>query len=76
MKKGMVDCYQAGVFDVLTPHLTVHDELDVSAPDTKEGHEAIAEMKDICEHTIELKVPLIMDIETGPNWADVEEYKV
>ena len=36
-----------GLFSVLFPHITVHDELDVSMPETKEGHEAGEELK-IC----------------------------
>ena len=71
IKKAMHDCYKAGVFNVLTPHLTVHDELDVSVPDTKEGGEASDTMLHIMENCIPLEVPLLVDTETGPNWWDV-----
>ncbi|DAC71839.1 MAG TPA: hypothetical protein DSN98_08340, partial [Thermoplasmata archaeon] len=37
MKKSMVDAHKAGVFNVLYPHLVVHDEWDCSMPRTKEG---------------------------------------
>ncbi len=40
MKKAMFDCDEAGIFDVLSPHLTVHDELDVSVPDMPAEREA------------------------------------
>jgi DNA polymerase I-like protein with 3'-5' exonuclease and polymerase domains len=74
MKKAMVDAYEAGVFEVLFPHLTVHDEMDVSIPETKEGFEAFKEMKVIMETAIALKVPIIADAEVGPSWGEVEHY--
>lgn len=73
MKKAMLDCYNAGLFNVLIPHLTVHDELDMSIPKTKEGMEAFKETKRIMENCIELKVPIVADAEIGPNWADLHK---
>ena len=73
MKKAMVDAYEAGVFNVLVPHLTVHDELDVSYPKTIEGTEALEELKHIMETCVTLKVPIIADLEVGPDWAHVKE---
>ena len=73
MKKAMRDAYDDGIFNVLIPHLTVHDELDFSIPRTKEGTEATMELKRIMETCVKLKVPVIADLEVGPNWADVEE---
>lgn len=73
MKKAMVDCYESGVFDVLVPHLTVHDEMDVSIPRTSIGREAFIEMKRTMENTIEFRVPIVVDVESGPNWARVKE---
>ncbi len=75
MKKAMYDIDQAGIFDVLAPHLTVHDELDLSVPRTKEGAEAFKETKHIMETCIELKVPIVADMELGTNWSNVEEVK-
>lgn len=75
MKKGMYDTYKAGIFDILPPHLTVHDEIDVSVPKTKEGIEAFVEAKNIMENCIELKVPIIADMEVGQNWADLKKLK-
>ncbi|NIU83359.1 MAG: hypothetical protein GWN64_07730 [Candidatus Thorarchaeota archaeon] len=72
MKKAMVEAHKAGVFDVLTPHLTVHDELDVSVPKTDEGQEALMELKNIMETCIQLRVPIVADLEVGPNWAHVK----
>lgn len=69
MKKGMYEVYKAGIFNTLIPSLTVHDEIDCSMPITKEGMEAAREAKHIMETCIELKVPIIADMEIGKNWA-------
>lgn len=69
MKKAMVDAWRSGVFDVLVPHLTVHDELDCSVPEGKAGDEAVAELKRICENTIPLRVPLVAECELMETWA-------
>jgi DNA polymerase I-like protein with 3'-5' exonuclease and polymerase domains len=73
MKKSLYDIYRAGIFDVLPPHLTVHDEVDVSVPRTKEGAEAFLEAKNIMENCIKLRVPIIADMEIGNNWADIKD---
>ena len=75
MKKAMVDSHQAGLFNVLYPHLTVHDELDQSKPRTKEGTEAVNELINIMENTIKLKVPLVADCEIGPNWGELNDWE-
>ena len=74
MKKAMSDAYKAGVFNVLYPHLTVHDELDVSKPKTKEGDEAAKELKHIMETCVKLRVPIIASCECGPSWGELEEW--
>jgi DNA polymerase-1 len=74
MKKSMYDIDKAGIFDVLYPHLTVHDELDVSIPKTKEGIEAFVEMDHIMNSCIKLKVPIKTEAEIGPNWADIKDF--
>jgi DNA polymerase-1 len=75
MKKGMSDAYKAGIFNVLIPHLTVHDEIDVSKPRTKEGDEAVKELIYIMENAIKLKVPIKVDAEIGPNWGELKDYE-
>lgn len=70
IKKAMVECDEAGIFDILFCHLTVHDELDVSIPRTKEGSEAFSEMARIMETTIPLKVPVRTDSKIGANWGE------
>jgi len=74
LKKAMLDNYKAGVFSVLHPHLTVHDELDVSTPKNKKGIEAAKEMKYIMENCIKLKVPIKAEVEMGESWAEHMEW--
>lgn len=74
-KKAMVNAYNAGLFNVLTPHVTVHDELGVSVPKTAEGIEAYRELKRIMETSVELRVPIVAEAEIGPSWGEVNEFK-
>jgi len=71
MKKAMVDIWDSGVIGVLgAPHLTVHDELDFSAP--RGGAAALREVKHIMETTVELQVPILADHKKGKNWGECE----
>jgi DNA polymerase I-like protein with 3'-5' exonuclease and polymerase domains len=72
MKKAMLDAYQGGIFDALYPHITVHDELDVSVPRTREGFEAFRELHHIMENCITIKVPIRADPSLSENWAAAE----
>jgi DNA polymerase I-like protein with 3'-5' exonuclease and polymerase domains len=73
IKKAMVEIWQSGLCDVVgAPVLTVHDELDFSVPNTSEGEEAIHKVKEIMENCVELRIPLIVDMEKGPNWGEVK----
>lgn len=72
MKKAMVDIWESGICSVIKPYITVHDELDFGSPKTKEGDEAATEVQNIMENTYKLKVPVIVDLETGPNWGEVK----
>ena len=74
MKKAMVDAYEKGLYNILVPHLTVHDELDQSVPPTKEGKEALLELKRTMEETIKFKVPIIADVEIGPSWGQLRDF--
>ena len=73
MKKAMVEAFEAGIYNVLHPHLTVHDENDQSMPRTKEGYDAANDLKNIMEKCIELKVPIKVDMEVGSNWGDLKK---
>ena len=72
MKKGMVDVWESGVCDALggPPLLTVHDELDWSVP--PDCDEALAEVQNLMESAYELRVPIVVDEERGPNWGALE----
>lgn len=74
MKKAIVDSYEAGVFNSITPHLTVHDELDCSMPLTPEGLQGAKELKHIMETCVKLEVPIISDAEIGNNWNDIQDF--
>lgn len=71
LKFAMLEAYQSGVFDVLTLHLTVHDEIVVSVPYRKVGAEACGELKHIMDYSFHdmLKVPMKASCELGPNWG-------
>jgi DNA polymerase I-like protein with 3'-5' exonuclease and polymerase domains len=72
MKKSMVDLWESGIFDETgAPSLTVHDELDFSIPKGKRQAEHAKEIKSIMENTIKLRVPLIVDMEKGPSWGEL-----
>lgn len=71
MKKGMHDCYHAGVFEYTgTPHLTVHDELDWSDDQSPRAAEAFKEAEHILTTCVPLKVPLMLGVSTGANWGE------
>ena len=71
MKKGMVGAYNEGIFERTGyPHITVHDELDFSYhPDLKKDFD---DLRECMENAIQLKVPVVMDMETGPDWGHVK----
>lgn len=73
IKKAMLDAYEAGLFNsdqLGFPHITVHDEFDFSYHPDQEPY--MLKFKEITEQAIPLKVPVIMDVETGPDWGHVK----
>ena len=69
-KKGVcVDAWEAGVFDVLVPHLMVHDEMVFSIPQSHAGYEACIELRECMKNAYPLKVALGVDTEIGPDWG-------
>lgn len=81
MKTAMVEAYKAGLLGepgsgLLVPHLTVHDELDLSKPKTKQGDEMLREFKHIAETCIPCRVPIVMDLEIGRNWGTLKDLEV
>lgn len=71
LKFALLKAYEDGLFDVLTMHLTVHDENVVSVPYSNIGYEAAMELKhtmDMSFHDM-LKVPMKAEMEIGPSWG-------
>ena len=64
-KKAMVDLYEEGILS----HIQVQDELNCSI----ESEEQAAKIKEIMEQTVELKVPLKVDMELGPSCGEIQE---
>jgi DNA polymerase I-like protein with 3'-5' exonuclease and polymerase domains len=63
-KKAMIDLHKEGI----TPHIQVHDELDISITDKDMSDK----VKDIMESAVELEVPNKVDYESGPNWGTIK----
>lgn len=77
IKKAMVDLYRAlsdqGLASKMV--LQVHDELILDCP-KEELAKAAKVVKEVMEHTVELKVPLTVEIKTGEDWYSLHEYEV
>ena len=63
-KKAMIELYKEGI----TPHIQVHDELDISVT----GSEQADKIKDVMESAVDLEVPNKVDYESGPNWGSIK----
>ncbi len=63
-KKAMIELHKQGI----TPHIQVHDELDISVADKAEA----AKIKSVMESAVDLEVPNKVDYESGPNWGNVK----
>ena len=61
-KKAMIELHKEGI----TPHIQVHDELDISVRDNAD------KIKQIMESAVELEVPNKVDYESGPNWGTIK----
>jgi len=61
-KKAMVELHKEGI----TPHIQVHDELDISVSDNAD------KIKQIMESAVQLEVPNKVDYESGPNWGTIK----
>ena len=68
IKKAMVDLYREGI----TPHITIHDELDVSI----QSLEQAKVVRDIMLNCVDITVPLKVDVELGPSWGEAQEVKL
>ena len=63
-KKAMIDLHKEGI----TPHIQVHDELDISVE--SEAH--ADKIKKIMEGAVTLEVPNKVDYESGANWGNIK----
>ena len=63
-KKAMLDLYNEGI----TPHIQVHDELDISVEDDIKAQK----IKQIMESAVTLEVPNKIDYEFGTNWGNIK----
>jgi len=61
-KKAMIDLHKEGI----TPHIQVHDELDISVSDNAN------KIIEIMENAVKLEVPNKVDYEYGPNWGKIK----
>ena len=73
MKIAMVRMWEDGICspsELGALLMTVHDEGDFSIPPDK--MELLAEVKHIMETCITLRVPVIAELEVGPNWGSLK----
>ena len=61
-KKAMVELHKEGI----TPHIQVHDELDISVNGNAD------KIKEIMESAVQLEVPIKVDYEYGKNWGTIK----
>ena len=61
-KKAMIELYKEGI----TPHIQVHDELDISVDNNAD------KIKEIMESAVDLEVPNKVDYESGSNWGTIK----
>jgi DNA polymerase-1 len=63
-KKAMQLLWKEGFL----PHLQVHDELDFSVANKQDE----LQIQHIMEHCVEMAVPIVVDVETGPSWGEAK----
>jgi DNA polymerase I-like protein with 3'-5' exonuclease and polymerase domains len=67
-KKGMIGCYKENIL----PVLQVHDELDFIFANDDKLQSNIRTVKHEMENTFDIHVPMLVDIEVGKNWGELE----
>ena len=63
-KKAMQLLWKEGFL----PHLQVHDELDFSVANKQDE----LQIQHIMEHCVDMAVPIVVDVETGPSWGEAK----
>ena len=61
----MIELHKEGI----TPHIQVHDELDISIKDDKQAEHVL----EIMESAVDLEVPNKVDYESGTNWGNIKK---
>lgn len=77
IKKAMIDCY-AWEKERTKPScllLQIHDELLFEVPEAEFDDYAFS-IKEIMEKSIELSIPLVVDVAKGKTWGDLEKISV
>lgn len=72
LKLAMVDMYKAGIMEALPFYTTVHDEFGFGVRPTIQDIERAYQVQEIMCHKgvdVNLKVPLMADLEFGDDWA-------
>ncbi|MFC1548433.1 DNA polymerase I [Candidatus Omnitrophota bacterium] len=75
IKLAMIECHKAFKGTGVKMLIQVHDELVFEVSEKKLKATA-KKIKELMEGVIKLKVPLVVDVEAGPNWFDMEEIKL
>ena len=65
-KKAMLELHRRGI----TPHIQIHDELDISIPLGEEDNSK--EIIRVMEKAVTLQIPNKVDYESGPNWGSIK----
>ncbi len=67
-KQAMLDLYNEGI----VPHIQIHDELDISVSDEKQGARVKEIMENVKPGGTTMKVPNKVDAEYGETWGDIK----
>lgn len=71
IKKAMVDVYkETGE----VPLVTVHDELGFSLGADEKSERRARHIQQLMENVVQISVPLLVDMERGPDWGHVEPF--
>ena len=67
-KQAMLDLYKEGI----VPHIQIHDELDISVSDEKQGARVKEIMENVKPGGITMTIPNKVDAEYGKTWGDIK----
>lgn len=76
IKRAMLLAHKAGIFKVLRPYLTVHDELDYGKRiQDSASHEAAKELYHLVCNSYQLSIPVLAGFESGPSWGELQDVR-